>query len=56
MFKLLEQFGVNYDIVKELFEERVNDDSYHEIKSETPFEQDSPQSSNPDDFKSQKKK
>jgi len=55
MFKLLEQFGVNYDIVKELFEERVNDDSYHEIKSETPFEQDSPQSSNPDDFKSQKK-
>ena len=54
MYNLLEQFGVNYDIVKELFEERVNDDSYHEIKSETPFD-DSPQSSNPDDFKSQKK-
>ena len=55
MFKLLEQFGVNYDVVKELFEERVNDDSYDEIKSETPFDDDSTQSSNPDDFKSPKK-
>ena len=55
MFKLLEQFGVNYDGVKELFEERVNDDSYDEIKSETPFDDDSTQSSNPDDFKSPKK-
>ena len=41
MFKLLEQFGVNYDVVKELFEERVNDESYDEIKSETPFDDDS---------------
>ena len=55
MFKLLDQFGVNYDIVKELFEERVNTKSFDEIKSETPFDDDSSVSSNPDDFKSPKK-
>ena len=51
MFKLLEQFGVNYDVIKKQFEDRVNDESYDEIKSETPFDDDSTQSSSPDDFK-----
>ena len=55
MFKLLEQFGINYDVVKEQFEERVNSESYDEIKAETPFDDDSPQSNDPDDYKSQNK-
>ena len=55
MFQLLEQVGVNYDGVKEQFEERVNNDTYDEIKAETSFNDDQTQGDSLDDFRSEKK-
>ena len=61
MYQLMEQLGVTYEIVKEQFEGRTDDESYNEPKSETPFENDDEfendpsKGSRPDDYRSRKK-
>ena len=61
MYQLMEQLGITYEIVKEQFEGRTDDESYNEPKSETPFENDDEfendpsKGSRPDDYRSRKK-